>query len=115
VGHPLAGEGEIHRWAELGGLDPTPWLALAAAVADPARRPAALRAAGEMVARRGIWQSFAVQFYAQLGAHDRALDLLEQMHQQRSGYLPHIGTDPALEPLRSDPRLQRLVRELKLP
>lgn len=114
IGHLLVEEGEIRRWAELGSFDPTPWLALASAIADPTQRPAALQAADGLATRGGVWQQIAAQFYAQLGAHERALDVLERLYEQRSGALPYIGTDPAYDPLRTHPRFQRLVRQVGL-
>lgn len=54
------------------------------------------------------------QPYVALGEYDRALALLEDAKQQRSGDLIWIGVRPAFDPVRNDPRFQRLVAEIHL-
>jgi len=52
--------------------------------------------------------------YSALGDRDRAIAALEKGVQTRS-LLPFVFTDPKLDPLRSDPRFQQLLRRAGLP
>jgi len=52
--------------------------------------------------------------YSALGDRDRAIAALEKGVQTRS-LLPFVFTDPQLDPLRSDPRFQQLLRRAGLP
>jgi TolB-like protein/tetratricopeptide (TPR) repeat protein len=45
-----------------------------------------------------------------LQEHEKALDCLERAYVERSGWMPYLATDPALAPLRSEARFQRLLR-----
>lgn len=47
--------------------------------------------------------------YAGLGEKDKALEQLNQAFESRSGWIIHIQVDPFLDPLRDDPRFQRLI------
>ena len=58
--------------------------------------------------------SIAVR-YAQLGEKDSALDWLEKAFAERSDPMAGIKTDPRLDPLRSEPRFQTLVRRMNFP
>jgi serine/threonine protein kinase/Tfp pilus assembly protein PilF len=49
-----------------------------------------------------------------LGDHDRAFSCLEDALQQRSSCMMNLRVDPQLDPLRSDPRFERLLREVGL-
>jgi tetratricopeptide (TPR) repeat protein len=50
-----------------------------------------------------------------LGDNHAALEMLETEYRQRSLALLLLNFDPALDPLRSDPRFSRLVEKLRLP
>jgi TolB-like protein/DNA-binding winged helix-turn-helix (wHTH) protein/Tfp pilus assembly protein PilF len=52
--------------------------------------------------------------YSALGDRDRAIAALEKGVQTRS-LLPFVFADPQLDPLRSDPRFQQLLRRVGLP
>lgn len=52
--------------------------------------------------------------YAGLGETDRAFAWLEKAYDERSFFLTWLQTDPALDPLRSDPRLADLRRRVGL-
>jgi len=52
--------------------------------------------------------------YLGLGDKTRALGLLEEDFRQRSIFVSWWNTDPALDPLRSDPRFRRLVQRSSL-
>ena len=51
--------------------------------------------------------------YCKLGQFDKALDLLEEAHGQHLTRV-ELGVDPAYDPLRSNPRFTRLLREIHL-
>jgi TolB-like protein/Tfp pilus assembly protein PilF len=53
--------------------------------------------------------------YAQLGDNDRAFQQLEQRYRDRGFEMLILKNDPDLDPLRSDPRFQDLVRRVGLP
>jgi TolB-like protein/DNA-binding winged helix-turn-helix (wHTH) protein/Tfp pilus assembly protein PilF len=52
--------------------------------------------------------------YSALGDHDRAIAELEKLVQKRSA-MPFVFVGPELDPLRSDPRFQQLLRRANLP
>jgi TolB-like protein/DNA-binding winged helix-turn-helix (wHTH) protein len=47
-----------------------------------------------------------------LGDEAGALDALETAYDDRDGFLVHVAVDPRLDPLRDDPRFQKLVRRM---
>ena len=53
--------------------------------------------------------------YGHLGENDRAFEQLEQCYRDRRFEMLILKTDPDLDPLRTDPRLQDLVRRVGLP
>jgi TolB-like protein/DNA-binding winged helix-turn-helix (wHTH) protein/Tfp pilus assembly protein PilF len=52
--------------------------------------------------------------YAGLGNKDQALQWLERAYDERAPMIPLMGIDPLLDPVRSDPRYQALLRRLQL-
>ena len=55
------------------------------------------------------------RIYAGLGEKEQAFEWLEKAYRERSLSVDFPKTDPALEPLRSDLRLQDLLRRIGLP
>jgi hypothetical protein len=53
--------------------------------------------------------------YTSLGDHETALQWIERAGGANDLSLGLLGIDPALDPLRDDPRMQRLMDELGLP
>ena len=53
-----------------------------------------------------------VTVYAALGEKDKSFEWLEKAYGER--FLMHIKTDPAFDPLRSDPRFADLLRRMNL-
>lgn len=49
-----------------------------------------------------------------LGENDEALEWLERAYQDRNGWMPFLQVAPRLDPLRSDPRFQDLLRRMNL-
>jgi hypothetical protein len=52
------------------------------------------------------------RIYAGLGEKDKAIEWLEKGYEDRS--IPPVKVDPALYPLRSDPRFADLLRRMNL-
>jgi len=53
--------------------------------------------------------------YLLAGEYDLAIDWLEKAYEMHSPSMPYIGVDPKLDPLRSKPRFQDLLRKMNLP
>jgi serine/threonine-protein kinase len=53
--------------------------------------------------------------YLLAGDNARALDWLEQAHEDRDPNLPYISCNPLFDPVRSDQRFQDLLRRMNLP
>jgi tetratricopeptide (TPR) repeat protein len=53
--------------------------------------------------------------YAGLGDNDNAFALLEQAYGERRDRMVWLNVDPLLDPIRSDPRFDDLVRRVGLP
>ncbi len=50
-----------------------------------------------------------------LGENDEALEWLDRAYQDRNGYMPFLQVNPRLDPLRSDPHFQDLLRRMNFP
>jgi TolB-like protein/Tfp pilus assembly protein PilF len=61
----------------------------------------------------GTWEVALV--YAGLGDKDRAFEWLEKAYQVHDKGLIYLKVDPPLDPLRSDPRFQDLLRRMNFP
>jgi TolB-like protein/DNA-binding winged helix-turn-helix (wHTH) protein/Tfp pilus assembly protein PilF len=70
-------------------------------------------ARGEPLAARTLNHLAAA--YVELGNKERALALLGKAYQERDPWLPMDMAAPRLDPLRSDPRFQDLLRRIGLP
>ncbi len=53
--------------------------------------------------------------YAGLGEKDKAIQSLEEAYRVHDGLLADMKVDPPLDPLRSDPRFQALLRRMNFP
>jgi uncharacterized protein HemY len=53
--------------------------------------------------------------YAALGEKDQAFSYLEKAYENRDSELTRLQTNPRLDPLRSDPRFQDLLRRMNFP
>ena len=49
-----------------------------------------------------------------LGEHDEALEWLDKAYEDRNSWMPFLQGEPRLDPLRSDPRFQDLLRRMNL-
>ena len=50
-----------------------------------------------------------------LGETDQALELLERSVEERAHQMVCLKTDPRFDPLRTEPRFQRLIRTINFP
>jgi serine/threonine-protein kinase len=89
--------------------------ALASDVVDEALRSEARDAVATLVADSVFTLRQIAALYTGLGDHEAALEWLEKSAAAGDLSLAVVGTDPALDPLRDYPRMQRLMDELGLP
>jgi serine/threonine-protein kinase len=54
------------------------------------------------------------KLHAALGDMNAAFDWLEQAYRERRGWLAYLRIEPTLDPLRPDPRFQRLLERMRL-
>jgi eukaryotic-like serine/threonine-protein kinase len=88
------------------------------AFAVAGRRSEARKIADELAAKRG--QNYLCPFeigtiHISLGEKDEAFRWLERAYDERSDCIPGLKFDPRLDPIRSDPRYQDLVRRVGFP
>ncbi|MGQ0648931.1 MAG: protein kinase domain-containing protein [Gemmatimonadaceae bacterium] len=62
-----------------------------------------------------IWPMGMSFAYAHLGEEGTALDYLERAYNERVGWMPLLGREPALDVLRSSPRFRELLRKVGPP
>jgi TolB-like protein/DNA-binding winged helix-turn-helix (wHTH) protein/Tfp pilus assembly protein PilF len=75
---------------------------------------AALKSANDPQEAAAVADIVAEQ-WARLGEKERALEWLERSADARDFFAPFIGVEPLYDPLRSDPRFQKLLRRIGLP
>jgi TolB-like protein/DNA-binding winged helix-turn-helix (wHTH) protein/Tfp pilus assembly protein PilF len=73
-----------------------------------------LRELMELQKQRYVSPAAIGLLYISLGDKDRAFEWLEKAYQERSNSLAYLGVNPAVDPLRSDPRFQDLLRRIGL-
>jgi TolB-like protein/Tfp pilus assembly protein PilF len=69
----------------------------------------------EHIRQNGIGTYEVALVYAGLGEKDSAFEWLEKAYAVRDKGLTFLKVDPCLDPLRSDPRFQDLLRRVRLP
>jgi hypothetical protein len=72
----------------------------------------------EMKARNGensVPPFFLAEVAVAVGAHEEAMDYLEQAYQQKASLLIALRAEPFFEPLHSHPRFQSLLRRMNFP
>ena len=57
----------------------------------------------------------AAEIYTQLGEKDKALDWLEIAYEKRAGALATLNTKPTWDPIREEPRFQKILQQMKFP
>jgi TolB-like protein/Flp pilus assembly protein TadD len=76
---------------------------------------AAISKLKEHVQKNGVGRYEIALVYAGLGEKSEALTWLEKSYESRDKGLTYLKIDPCLDPLRSDPRFQDLLRRVGLP
>ena len=117
--HPEALE-EYKKFAELSGDSNE--MAVASAMDEAFRKggwKAALTSAiqvREAQRKQGNSSAYGIAvLYASLGDRDRAFQWLNVAYKERDLGMERLKTDPWLDPLRSDPRLEELIKKVGLP
>jgi TolB-like protein/DNA-binding winged helix-turn-helix (wHTH) protein/Flp pilus assembly protein TadD len=117
IGMHEAALAELRRATALTGGNPIDMGALGHAYAVSGRRTEALHILEELrrlSAKRYVsaWE-FAL-IHTGLGERDAALHWLQEAFHDHSAWMLHLKVDPRLDPLRSDPRFQELMRRVGL-
>jgi eukaryotic-like serine/threonine-protein kinase len=87
-----------------------------AGLAGDLDRSRAVLAELEQIAGQRYVSSYCIGLvHIGLGDHDRAFASLERACDERAGYLVYLNVDPAVDPIRSDPRFAELLRKTKRP
>jgi TolB-like protein/DNA-binding winged helix-turn-helix (wHTH) protein/Tfp pilus assembly protein PilF len=73
-----------------------------------------LRELMDLQKQRYVSPAAIAQLYIGLGEKDRAFEWLEKAYQERSNFMANLGVSPVVDPLRSDPRFQDLLRRIGL-
>ena len=61
-----------------------------------------------------VYHNFLIAaIHAQIGDKDTAMEFLEKSYQRREFWMAHLQVEPRLDPLRSDPRFEKLVRRVE--
>jgi TolB-like protein/Tfp pilus assembly protein PilF len=69
----------------------------------------------ELSKRRYVSSFDIAAIYVGLGDKDQAFEWLQKAYEERSIFLIFLKVDPRLDPLRSDPRFQDLLRRMSFP
>ena len=101
-------------------LEDKPWiigtLGYAYAVAgDSKRAQAVLKELKQLAQHRRVTPFWVAMIYMALSDKNQAFQWLDRCYEERSPWLVWLKTDPALNPLRSDPRYADLLRRIGLP
>lgn len=108
---------EFRNLATASGDDPLRLASLGSAYAISGKRAQAERIIAELNGASKIHYVPAylwTTIYAALGEKDRAFRWLQKAYDEHDAYLVRLKVDPAMDPLRSDPRFQDLLRRMKL-
>jgi TolB-like protein/DNA-binding winged helix-turn-helix (wHTH) protein len=111
---------ELRRALEANDRQPLILGALAHAYALAGQRQEAEKLVAELRRLEEEAQGYVAPFgmiwaYAGLGERDAAFERLERAYRERIDRMAWLDIDPLLEPLRSDPRFDDLVRRVGLP
>lgn len=68
------------------------------------------KAAGE----RYVSAYYMARIYVRLGERDQSIEWLQKAYDKHSDYLVVLNVEPLLDPLRSDPRFTKLLRDIGL-
>jgi hypothetical protein len=108
-------EAQARAAATLNDTDPEAGVLLIRGIADPARRPSAVRGVETSPANGGPWRDAIVRamFLMQLGEPDRALAVLDEA--APGSTIPQLLWFPVFDPVRGDPRFKLALQKMGLP
>jgi eukaryotic-like serine/threonine-protein kinase len=109
-------EGE--KGVKLSGGSPLMRAALAHTLGAAGRKTEALQILDELIElgkQKYVAPYFFAGIYVGLGENDRAIEYLEQSHEEHSHWLIYLHIDPSMDALRDNPRFQDLLRRVGLP
>lgn len=109
---------ECKKAADLANNDPLRMFGLALAYALAGKKDEARQLLTDLQAKskfQYVPPYFLATIYVGLGQKDEAFAALERGVAERDGYLTWLKVEPALDPLRSDPRFADLLRRVGLP
>ncbi len=109
-------EGE--KAVKLSGGSPLMRAALACTLATAGRTTEARQMLDDLAAaaeQKYVAPYFFAGIYVGLREHDLAIACLEKCYAERSHWLIYLHIDPAMDPLREDPRFQDVLRRIGLP
>ena len=98
-------------------IEDEPWivgtLGYAYALSGETKRAhSVLQELSQLAEHRRVTPFWFAMIYMALGDKDRAFQWLDRCYEERSPWLAWLKTDPALDPLRSDPRYADLLRRV---
>jgi serine/threonine protein kinase/tetratricopeptide (TPR) repeat protein len=82
---------------------------------DTERARAVLAELEQLASQRYVSSYCTALVHIGLADHDRAFASLERACEERAGYLVYHNVDPAVDPIRNDPRFAELLRKTKRP
>jgi eukaryotic-like serine/threonine-protein kinase len=109
---------EFKKAADLSGEEPLRIEGLGIAYGFAGQKEEARRLLAELQAKSTLHYVppyFLASVHAGLGENDKAFALLEKGYNERDAYLTWLKVEPALDPLRSDPRFHVLLQRVGLP
>jgi adenylate cyclase len=109
---------EFKKAADLSGDEPLRMEGLGIAYGLAGQKEEARRLLAELQTKSTLHYVppyFLATVYAGLGENDKAFALLEKGYNERDAYLTWLKVEPALDPLRSDPRFHSLLQRVGLP
>jgi tetratricopeptide (TPR) repeat protein len=115
AGRPEEALVTAERAIQTGSPGPEPFLAMA--LASVGRRDEALHVLREIEARRSTshaWPFSLAMAYTALDDADTAFARLAEAYEERDYWMAWLGVEPALDPLRNDPRFVALLDQVNL-
>jgi serine/threonine protein kinase/TolB-like protein/Flp pilus assembly protein TadD len=106
---------EAQKAVSLSGAAPLLVADLACVYAAAGNRAAAKRLLRDVSRRAYVPKYHVALAYIALGEHEQAFAWLEKAVEDRSPQLVYLRVDPRVDPLRSDPRFQDLLRRMNFP
>jgi len=109
---------QFEKAKETSNNHPGPQAGLSAALALSGKKSEARKILGsleKLADRRYVAPYFIALVHLALGDVEEVFDWLEKAFKEHSAYLSNIKADPALDPIRSDPRFLKLIRRVGLP